>query len=954
MHGGVDWDSQIENKLRNCDIFILLVSAHSMASDYIVDKEIAIIRERQKRGDPVHFYPLLLSPTPKVGLDRIRDKNLRPHGAKPFSSYSAHDREQHMTDIANEIVNLVEQLEKRKNEAQPHRLPAPTDIHVSGLPETNYERLVGRDADLQRLDEAWGNTETSIVSLIAEGGAGKSAILNEWLKRLQKDSYRGADAVLGWSFYSQGSKERATSTDEFLNWALAKLSIKIATNSATAKAEAIAEAMAQRRVLLLLDGVEPLQHGPGLQFGQLKDPGLRALLRRFAATPSGLHGLVVLTSRLAVKDIARWRDRAAPVLNVEQLTDEAGATLLRDNAVWGSEAELKTAAREFGGHPLALGLLASFLNETRLGDVRRRDNIRGLLDDTDNPGHDHAHRVMESYEKEWLIAQPALLAIMHIVGVFDRPASGDCLRFLRKSPVVDGDSDPLIPLSDDDWNRAVKRLRDARLLAPVDPSEVDAIDAHPLIREWFGERFRTKSRKSWQAAHGRLHRYLCEATAESDAPTLEELAPLYQAIAHGCRAGLHQQVFKDIYINRICRRSHGEDRNIEYYAFVKLGAAGTELAALSWFFEKPYERTIATLSSYDAFTVQRLTANCLRAQGRLMDALPIQYGQLDELQSGRVHGRARQRGRQARAGAISRSMFNLSQTELLIGNIVKACSLAIKSEEVIAPWADRVMFRGLIRNSQTAQANALFAAGNASAVEALFSNRERQHGKRGRLSYLISDFLLARSDYLGVVDHGLDSLTYAQSQGAPLGIGLSNLAVARANLGLALKTAGEPVHKQWCQSVLELSERFDIALQNLRAAGGASEILHGLLARSVFRRSLGDWSGAAHDLDEVEEIAEPGPMRLFLCDLAIERARLAFARLEAFAPLYKPVDDALTTPRPLEKAERARLHDEAADQLAGAANYLEAYGYHRRDAVIAELQVVLRGESSFASLPPRV
>ena len=61
MVGGADWNSEIETRVRACDIFILLVSIHSMASDYIVDKEIAIIRERQTAGDDVHFYPLLLT-----------------------------------------------------------------------------------------------------------------------------------------------------------------------------------------------------------------------------------------------------------------------------------------------------------------------------------------------------------------------------------------------------------------------------------------------------------------------------------------------------------------------------------------------------------------------------------------------------------------------------------------------------------------------------------------------------------------------------------------------------------------------------------------------------------------------------------------------------------------------------------------------------------------------------
>src|SRR4029077_9902125 len=100
---------------------------------------------------------------------------------------------------------------------------------------------VGREAELKHLDDAWTDSKTNIVSLIAEGGAGKSALVNEWLKRLRADRYRGADVVLGWSFYSQGSKERATAADAFLDWALAQLGVKAETTSASAKGEAIAE-----------------------------------------------------------------------------------------------------------------------------------------------------------------------------------------------------------------------------------------------------------------------------------------------------------------------------------------------------------------------------------------------------------------------------------------------------------------------------------------------------------------------------------------------------------------------------------------------------------------------------------------------------------------------------------------------------------------------------------------
>ena len=276
--------------------------------------------------------------------------------------------------------------------------------------------------------------------------------------------------MLGWSFYSQGSKERATAADEFLDWALAKLGVKLETTRASVKGEAIAEALMTRRALLVLDGVEPLQHGPGSQAGQLKDQGLRALLRRFAAAPpTAGHSLIVLTSRLAVADIQRFRYGAAPVVDVEKLSDEAGAELLRDNDVWGIDKELRQASHDFGGHPLALTLLASLIKETQNGDVRRRDHIRGLLADTDNPRLDQARRVMKSYEKEWLAGQPVLLAILQCVGLFERPASGDCLAALRARPAIPGLTDALVGLGDDQWRRAVARLREARLLTPRRP-----------------------------------------------------------------------------------------------------------------------------------------------------------------------------------------------------------------------------------------------------------------------------------------------------------------------------------------------------------------------------------------------------------------------------------------------------------------------------------------------------
>jgi TIR domain-containing protein len=935
LHGGDLLDAEIERKLRACDIFILLVSASSMASDYVVDTEIRIIRERQANGEAVHFYPLLLTPTPEAALAKLRDMVIRPENGTPLSSFAYNEQLEQITAIANEIAELAQAIVARKPQAPP-RAPQPTFSHITGLPETAYERLVGRDAELKRLDDAWSDNKTNILSLIAEGGAGKSALVNEWLTRLQTDSYRGAEAVLGWSFYSQGSKERATSAEGFLNWALEKLGIKLETTSASQKGEAIAEALAQRRILLVLDGVEPLQHGPGSQVGQLKDLGLRSLLRRFASvSPAETHGLIVLTSRVAVADIARWKDSAAPVRDVERLSEEAGAALLRDNGVWGTAKELKAATKEFGGHPLALSLLATFLKETQLGDVRRRDRVHAFVENDDNPLHAHARRMMASYEDEWLKDQPVLLAILHMVGLFDRPASDDCLAALRREPVIAGLTDEIVTLDDAGWNRAVVRLRDVRLLAPLDRSAPDALDAHPLVREWFGERLREKNENAWREAHGRLYEYLRDATTEGEMPALDDLAPLYQAITHGCRAGRHEETLTDIYRNRICRRDH--KGRLKFDSMYRLGAFGSDLAAMTSFFRIPFELPVTSLQSDTQSWVLSVASLALSVEGRLKESIHAVRAGLDQ----------EERTGDWENAAISAQRLSIEL--LLSGNPTGAIETARSSEESSRRCGDN----RLLAVGQLLRAGATHASGRRDEAEALFESAEKLHVSlyRGGWGRGFFDFLLSKSEWMSVCDRASASLKVSSNK---VNLGLDALALGRAHHGEARGGQHESVSRTR-DYVRTAGSWIDASVADLVASGYRVELAYGLLYRAAFRCGTGDWAGAARDLDEVEEIAEPGPMRLFLCDMALERARLVFAQIEAFAPLNGMLEqDNPPKPEELSDAEKSELMKEAAEQIENARKLIESCGYHRRDAELAELQSVLRGERTFASLPPRV
>src|SRR6201989_1372781 len=201
------------------------------------------------------------------------------------------------------------------------------------------------EEDIAFLDDAWANQHVNVVTIVAWAGVGKSTLINHWLGRMATEHYRSAQFVFGWSFYRQGTGGETSSADEFLDAALAWFGDpdpRIGT--AWEKGERLAKFIRHRRTLLVLDGLEPLQNPPGPQEGRLREPSLQALLRELAAFNTGL---CVITTRMPVADIADHERTSALRRDLEQLSSDAGAKLLRALGVKGDETELRNASAEF-------------------------------------------------------------------------------------------------------------------------------------------------------------------------------------------------------------------------------------------------------------------------------------------------------------------------------------------------------------------------------------------------------------------------------------------------------------------------------------------------------------------------------------------------------------------------------------------------------------------------------
>jgi hypothetical protein len=91
--GGKKWGATLKAKLDTCDICVLLVSRHSLASDYVLDVEIARMRERQQTED-VRIYPIVLTPFPAAVSPWPKEFQPRPPNGKPLSRFSESERDE--------------------------------------------------------------------------------------------------------------------------------------------------------------------------------------------------------------------------------------------------------------------------------------------------------------------------------------------------------------------------------------------------------------------------------------------------------------------------------------------------------------------------------------------------------------------------------------------------------------------------------------------------------------------------------------------------------------------------------------------------------------------------------------------------------------------------------------------------------------------------------------------
>ena len=209
-----------------------------------------------------------------------------------------------------------------------------------------------------------------------------------------------------------------------------------------------------------------------------------------------------------------------------RLSRDAGVHLLKTLGVNGTAQEFATLVEDVKGHALTLTLLGTYLRDAHGGDIRKRDLVKLEEADEESDHPHHAFHVMDAYVN-WLEGKPnprssgresaqtsspgdqsgltsaateeaarsrRALAILRLLGLFDRPATADWLTALWSGEAIPG----LTGAGQGERraaNKALTRLQDAKLLT-VNRDAAGALvslDAHPLIREYFAVELKRRS-----------------------------------------------------------------------------------------------------------------------------------------------------------------------------------------------------------------------------------------------------------------------------------------------------------------------------------------------------------------------------------------------------------------------------------------------------------------------------
>lgn len=466
-------------------------------------------------------------------------------------------------------------------------------------PYALQENFTGRKQEREMLTDWLKKEPHPMLSLIAIGGMGKTALAWYWLMEDIVGSDEQPKKILWWSFY-----DRESSFERFLKKAIEYFNDdevdwdKLA--STRDRMEFLYKILSENRYLVVLDGIERVLRayynlGSPYQGDEIKEDereDFRSCIEPncgmfFQWLASGYpRTKTLLTSRLYPKEL----DGLAGCLrkDLKQMDKEDAVEFFhRQGVKGGTRAEIETACESVGYHPLYLRLLSGMIvcDPKNPGDIQEWMKYDIISELKGKEGHnilEFAYNSLDKKKQEFISKLSA----------FRNPMHYDAIVIFNEF----GGEGKL--------NKVLIELVDRGLLLREKKS--NKFDLHPIVRKYCYDRLRNK-----EGIHAELRDYFAAIPAPENIEAVDDLAPVIELYHHTVRAGRYDEAYK-LYSERLWRDL--------YYRF---GAYQIEIELLRALFIDNEEKFLRIKDESAQGWILNELANSYSCSGQPMRAVPL-------------------------------------------------------------------------------------------------------------------------------------------------------------------------------------------------------------------------------------------------------------------------------------------------------------------------------------------
>ena len=312
-------------------------------------------------------------------------------------------------------------------------------------------------------------TPDRVLSVVAAGGTGKTALVNQALHAQPLPDRAG---FFVWSFYEDSH------TDAFF---------RAACSYFTGQDNLPAGGLTERLQLalsgdlphvLVLDGLERVQNeGDYRRRGEMEDLQLQRFVRALAGGVGNARALV--TSRFPLVDLDNFSGAGHRAIVLDDLERSAAIEVVRAWSVKGDDAALARLIEPLNSngeyHALSVAVLASYHGNFHAPAFAIQD-----AKDSDDPKARRLHRILDQYAKALTEIERDLLARLSL---FPRGVKVEILGWIVQSgSQVAG---ALIALADHQILNHLERLKKLGLVFRYEVDGAIVYSAHPFLREFF-------------------------------------------------------------------------------------------------------------------------------------------------------------------------------------------------------------------------------------------------------------------------------------------------------------------------------------------------------------------------------------------------------------------------------------------------------------------------------------